>query len=433
MTEQAILDEVQYQIPESFGKGHYFKVNIKKLLQKLPTPVTFNEAQWAMVTGLDESRFFVMIAARRTGKSYGAAILALAKLLEPKQFVTVVAPNFSLSSIIWDYVTELIKQLGIETQKFNQKDKVVQLINGSVFRLLSAENRDSLIGRGANLLIVDEAAVIKTDEYFIRDLRPALSTFRDSRCLWISTPRGKGNYLYEYYLRGEDPEFEDWGSARYTWRSNPLLSEKDIEEASKSISRAMFAQEYLCEWTTTADQIYEWLDEEKHLGNWSGERFVEVIAGLDIGYRDETAFVVIGFDGERYIVVDEFVTAESTTSQIADLIQEKMEDWSIDNIYIDSAAAQVKADFAFDYDIYCENAIKSVNDGINALQVLIENDSLLFDVEGGAHTFKAMSAYQWNPKTENPKPVHDWASHPCDAVRYAIYTHQKMSNISVYV
>ena len=39
------------------------------------------------------------------------------------------------------------------------------------------------------------------------------------------------------------------------------------------------------------------------------------------------------------------------------------------NIYIDSAAQQVKADFAYDYDIYCENAIKSVNDGY-LLQVL---------------------------------------------------------------
>ena len=55
----------------------------------------------------------------------------------------VVAPNFSLSSIIWDYVTDLIKQLEIEVDRFNQKDKVVRLINGSVFRLLSANNRDS--------------------------------------------------------------------------------------------------------------------------------------------------------------------------------------------------------------------------------------------------------------------------------------------------
>ena len=411
----------------------FFRLNIDKLLTKLPNPVTFNESQQAMIDGLNEHRFFVHIAARRTGKSYAAAILAFAKLLEPGQQVMVVAPNFSLSSIIWDYVTDLIKQLEIEVDRFNQKDKVVKLINGSVFRLLSANNRDSLVGRAANLLIVDEAAIITHDEYFTRDLRPALSTFKDSRCLWISTPRGKGNYLYSYYLRGDDVEYPDWGSAVYTWRSNPLLAEKDIEEARKSTTRALFAQEYECEWTTTESQIYEGLDENKHIGEYVGERFLEVFAGLDVGYRDENVFVVIGSDGESYYILDEFVSKESTTSELAANIQEKIDEWNIDVIYIDSAAQQVKADFAYDYDIYCENAIKSVNDGINYLQVLIEKDNLYFDTLAASHTFSAMSSYKWNPNTETPKPVHDWASHPCDAVRYAIYTHSKMSNISIYV
>ena len=410
----------------------FFKLKIQKLLDRLPVPIQFNEAQWAMVYGLDSNRFWVQVAARRTGKSYAASILAFAKLLEPGQQVMVVAPNFSLSSIIWDYVTELIKNLQIEVEKFNQKDKVVKLINGSIFRLLSANNRDSLIGRAANLLIVDEAAVIPNDEYFIRDLRPALSTFENSRCLWISTPRGKGNYLYNYFLRGGDSEFPEWGSNLFTYRANPLLSEKDVGEARKAMSRAMFAQEYECEWTTTEDQVYEALNEEKHIGEFVGERFTEVIAGLDVGYRDENVFVVLGTNGKSYWVIDEFISKESTTSELADNIKEKIDEWNIDNIYIDSAAQQVKADFAYDYDIYCENAIKSVNDGIAALQVLIEKDNLFFDVEGGSHTFSAMSSYNWNPNTEKPKPIHDWCSHPADAMRYAVYTHQKMSNISIY-
>ena len=63
----------------------FFRIKIQRLLDKLPTPVQFNESQWAMVENLDSSRFCVHIAARRTGKSYAAAILAFAKLLEPGQ------------------------------------------------------------------------------------------------------------------------------------------------------------------------------------------------------------------------------------------------------------------------------------------------------------------------------------------------------------
>jgi PBSX family phage terminase large subunit len=385
-----------------------------------------------MIEGLNENRFFVHIAGRRTGKSYGAAILAFAKLLEPGQQVMVVAPNFSLSSIIWDYVTDLIRQMEIEVEKFNQKDKVVKLINGSIFRLLSANNRDSLVGRAANLLIVDEAAIIPNDEYFTRDLRPALSTFKDSRCLWISTPRGKGNYLYDYFLRGDDPNFEEWGSAKFSWRANPLLSEKDVEEARKAMTKALYLQEYECEWTTTESQIFDAINEEKHVIDCADQSYSEVIAGLDVGYRDENVFVVIGCSDDNYYILDEYISKESTTSELAAVITEKINQWGIESIYIDSAAQQVKADFAYDFDIYCENAIKSVNDGISFLQSLIENDKLHFDTEGATHTYAAMSAYSWNQNTDIPKPIHNWASHPCDAVRYGIYTHHKMNGVSIY-
>ena len=42
-----------------------------------------------------------------------------------------------------------------------------------------------------------------------------------------------------------------------------------------------------------------------------------------------------------------------------------------------------------------------------------------------------MANYKWNPKTENPKTIHDDNSHASDAVRYGIYTYVKTS-ASIY-
>jgi hypothetical protein len=416
----------------------YFKVPVERLLDKIIVGehdgIKFNDSQWGMVDGLESNRFWTHISARRTGKSLAAGILAFAKLLEPGKQVMVVAPNFTLSSIIWDYVTDIIRNLQLEVDRFNQKDKVVKLVNGSTFRLLSANNRDSLVGRAAHLIIVDEAAIIPDDEYFTRDLRPALSTYPDSRALFISTPRGKTNYLYSYHLRGQDPEFEDWGSAVYTWRANPLLSTKDIDEARRSISNKMFSQEYECDWTTTELQVYN-LDESRHIQDltWVKENLnqFEIIAGLDVGYRDQNAFVVMATDGERFYVIDEYISGEVTTSELAENIKELEEKWEIEMIYIDSAAQQLKADFAYDYDIFCENAIKSVNDGINYLAALVDHDRLIFDSETGFQSFTALANYKWNPRTENPKTIHDDSSHASDAVRYGIYTYVKTS-VGVY-
>ena len=47
----------------------FFRLSVDKLCAKLPRPVEFNESQKAMIEGLNENRFFVHIAARRTGKS----------------------------------------------------------------------------------------------------------------------------------------------------------------------------------------------------------------------------------------------------------------------------------------------------------------------------------------------------------------------------
>ena len=90
---------------------------------------------------------------------------------------------------------------------------------------------------------------------------------------------------------------------------------------------------------------------------------------------------MIGTDGDNYYIIDEYVSKESTTSELAAAIQEKMDEWNIDQIYIDSAAQQVKADFAYDFDIYTENAVSLSMMGLVTLQVLIEQDRLYFDTE----------------------------------------------------
>jgi hypothetical protein len=422
----------------------YFKIPIDKLAHKLPDKYgfkDFNPSQQAMIDGLSKKRFWVHISARRTGKSSAAAVLALAKLLEPNQQVLVVAPNFNLSSIIWDYTSQLIESFGIETKKYNQKDHVVQLINDSTLRLLSAENRSSLVGRAANLLIVDEAALISDDEYYTRDLRPALSTFPDSRALFITTPRGKENYVYEYYQRGQSNEFPEWGSGLYPWHANPRLKREDIEEAKKALPESIFKQEYYCEWASFEGQIYK-IDDDKHLLDLTseqapyrimpGDQRFTFIAGLDMGFRDDTAFVVIATDDEHFFIVDEYIASEATTSVHAERIKELVDYWGIEQIYIDSAAQQTKADLAYEYDIYCDNAIKSVTDGIAHVQSLVVQDKVIFDLDNAYHCHKSMTAYRWNNRTERVKPIHDWSSHACDAIRYAIYTYAKVSAVGIY-
>jgi phage terminase large subunit len=95
-------------------------------------------------------------------------------------------------------------------------------------------------------------------------------------------------------------------------------------------------------------------------------RNMDVFAGLDVGYRDPTAFCVIAYDWDekKYYVLDEYMDAEQTTEHHASEIQAMITKWDIDYIYIDSAAQQTRFDFAQNYDISTVNAKKSLLDGI---------------------------------------------------------------------
>jgi phage terminase large subunit len=430
------MSDIVEQAKEPKYANKFFKLKIEKLLSRILNeegkPVVFNESQWDMVKGLEENRFWVHIAGRRTGKSFGAATLALAKLLEPNTHVAVVAPNYNLSTIIWDYISNFIRQLGLETERFSTKDRVIVLSNGSVFRLLSVANRETLVGRGYHLVIIDEAAIIEDDGYFVRDIRPTLATYDNTRCLFISTPRGKHNYLFEYFNRGQPDHarhaiFPDWGSGIYPWWTNPRLNKSDIDEARNSMTKTLFAQEYECSWTSFENMIYN-IHEESICTNLLDEirkRKMDFIAGLDIGFRDETACVVIATDYLKYYIVDEYVVNETVTSDIASCVKELEQKYDLQAIYIDSAAQQMRADLANDYDIYCENALKDVETGIGFIQNLFEKKLLLVDKERCPKTLAALEQYKWKGNTLKPTPVHDWTSHCSDAVRYAIYSHQK--------
>ena len=87
-------------------------------------------------------------------------------------------------------------------------------------------------------------------------LRPTLDK-PQSKCIFISTPRGRNNWFAEFYNRGFTEEYGNWVSIRATYHENPRFSKKDIEDAKAGMSKAEFNQEYLADFNTSF--ICSWL------------------------------------------------------------------------------------------------------------------------------------------------------------------------------
>jgi len=386
-----------------------------------------NSSQTAIINAINNPKYRFVCAAvsRRQGKTYISNIIGKLVCLVPESHVLLMSPNYSLSQISFDLQRNLIKHFDLEVLRDNAKDKVIELSNHSTIRMGSINQVDSVVGRSYDLIIFDEAALTDGRDAFNVALRPTLDK-DNSKAIFISTPRGRNNYFAEFYYRGYSDEFPEWCSIKATWHENPRVSEDDIKEAKKTMSASEFAQEYMADFNVYEGQVWAFNHEEciADLSQIDTSQ-MDIFAGLDVGYKDPTAFCVLAYDwdAKKYYLLDEYMDAERTTEQHAMEIRKLMEKWDIDYIYIDSAAQQTRFDFAQNYDITTINAKKSVLDGIGHVGGIVDNDDLIVHQEC-KESLISLDQYQWdpNPNLMKEKPKHTMASHMADAMRYALYT-----------
>ena len=425
MIEVSRTDIVPDYLMEYDSEDRFIKLPIESYLELLG--IDPNTSQTALINAISNPkyRFVCAAVARRQGKTYISNIIGQLVCLVPNSHVLLMSPNYSLSQISFDLQRNLIKHFDLEVLRDNAKDKVIELSNNSTIRMGSINQVDSVVGRSYDLIIFDEAALTDGRDAFNVALRPTLDK-DNSKAIFISTPRGRNNYFAEFYYRGYSDEFPEWCSIKATYHENPRVSEDDIIEAKKSMSQAEFNQEYMADFNVFEGQVWAFNHENCTADLKAMDvKNMDVFAGLDVGYKDPTAFCVIGYewDEKKFYLLDEYLDSERTTEQHAVQIQKLIDKWDIDYIYIDSAAQQTRFDFAQNYDISTINAKKSVLDGIGHVAGIIDNDNLIVE-QSCRESLMALDQYQWdsNPNLMREKPKHNDASHMADAIRYALYT-----------
>ena len=391
---------------------------------------SINAPQLALINAVNNPkyRFICAALARRLGKTYISNVIGQLVTLIPKSSVLIVSPNYNLSSISFELQRSLIKHFDLEVSRDNMKDRVIELENGSTIRMGSVGTVDSSVGRSYDLIIFDEAALAKGGlEAFNVALRPTLDK-PNSKAIFISTPRGKLNWFSEFWNRGWSMEFPDWVSIQADYEENPRMQAGDVESARRAMSQAEFLQEYCASFAVFEGQIYQFptscvvdsvpLEFEDVVVEW--------FAGLDPGYKDATALVVIGYHPklDKFLVVADYCVSERTTKQHAEHFQEILNHYNCSTLFIDSAAAQFAADLAYNYDISSTKAKKDVLPGIKHLQSLFHQEKVLV-LSSCQHVLGGLDQYRWDPRDTLvvERPLHDKHSHIMDALRYALYSY----------
>jgi terminase large subunit-like protein len=188
---------------------------------------------------------------RQSGKSTMAGLLALHKALTvPDSLVLCLAPSERQSKELFAKVTTFFRALGQAelTAADSYRKLGMALANGSRIEALPGTEKTIRGFSGASLLVVDEAARVADELYY--SVRPMLAV-SGGALIMMSTPYGKRGIFHEEWTEGHG-----WDRYEVTAAECPRIPEMFIEEERRTMPEWWFAQEYLCEFRETEEQVF---------------------------------------------------------------------------------------------------------------------------------------------------------------------------------
>lgn len=189
------------------------------------------------------SRFKVVVAGRRWGKTVLAGAMMIRFVQVKRRLVWYVAPSYRMAKqIMWPVLMEMIPAKWIK--KVNETTLTITLRNGTRVELKGADNPDSLRGVGVHYLVMDEVQDIDPVAW-TKVLRPTLAS-TGGHALFIGTPKAY-NFLYDLYMLGQDPGNQErgiWMSWQFPTMTSPFIPKSEIDAAARDMDEKSFNQEF---------------------------------------------------------------------------------------------------------------------------------------------------------------------------------------------
>ncbi len=224
---------------------------------------------WQQEVWSDDTRFKIVAAGRRTGKSRLAAWLLIVNALQAdKGHVFYVAPTQGQArDIMWQTLLDLGHPV-ISGSHINNLQ--IKLVNGATISLKGADRPETMRGVSLKFLVLDEYADMKPD-VFEQILRPALADQKGC-AMFIGTPMGRNHFydLYKYADLDDDPTYKAW---HFTSYDNPLLDPDEIDIAKRSMSSYAFRQEFMASFEARGSEMFkeDWVsfsEDEPEIGDY---------------------------------------------------------------------------------------------------------------------------------------------------------------------
>ena len=261
------------------------------------------------------ARFKVVAAGRRFGKTF-ASIASLAKHARfPNNKVMYIAPTHGMCrQILWPDLKELMRQTRW-AKKINESNLEIQLVNGSLIMLRSADTPDRVRGLGLSHIVIDEASDVSEEIWTA--VRPTLSD-KNGSALIIGTPRGY-NWFREFYENAKHQT--DWHSWQFTTADGGNVPESELEQAKQDLDDRTYIQEYEAKFVDASGIVYASFGDHNVIRQGCTHRSTNtIICGEAISNIDPICAVIGHKHPNGIHIYDEVEIYNSHTQELVDEI-----------------------------------------------------------------------------------------------------------------
>tara|TARA_B110000971_G_scaffold215241_1_gene248411 strand:- start:477 stop:1718 length:1242 start_codon:yes stop_codon:yes gene_type:complete len=267
------------------------------------------------------SRFKVVVAGRRFGKTYLSMREICYRARVPNQEIFYITTSYRAAKmILWKPLKRRLLDLRW-VRKINESELSILLKNGSTISLKGAEDPDKLRGVSLSYAVIDEAAECKLESLWGEIVRPALAD-QQGGALFIGTPKGKSNPFYDLYITAK--EQKDWVAFQYTTIQGGFVTEQEIEAARQDMSERQFNQEFLATFETYENRVAWAFARDVHVIDEPKEVNTSIIhVGMDFNINPAVATISVQLNKDTLAVIDEIQMFASNTDEMSSEINRR--------------------------------------------------------------------------------------------------------------
>ena len=266
-----------------------------------------------------DSRFKVVVAGRRFGKTYLSMREICYRARHPGKEIFYITTSYRAAKmILWKPLKNRLLDLRWAS-KINESELSIQLVNGSTISLKGSEDPNRLRGVSLDYAVIDEAAEVHLEELWGEILRPALAD-KQGDAMFIGTPKGKGNTFYDMYVQAKTtPGWESW---QYTTLEGGFVKPEEVEAAKSDMNERQFRQEFLATFETYENRVAWAFDRDTHIRSIDDPDTRIIYVGCDFNRNPIHATISVRV-GEDIYVIDEISMYSSDTDELADEIKNR--------------------------------------------------------------------------------------------------------------